>query len=307
MDKQDGINEELYQKFFALVGNPDEGKRISQAKAAQALGYSSAVVSAYKNRTYNGNVKAFEEAVQAWLKREERRIERLHIPTAETDTLNSIRKALSIAQDEADIAVIVGDAGTGKTTALRNYAAESHSALLIEVDSSFTKSVLVKTIAQSLGLDTKGGMSVIISRIVDALKGRDTVILIDEAEYLSDGCLELIRRVINDKAQTGVVLCGLPDLRYKLENRRLDHHQLTSRVGVFLEVKKMSKADAAKIIGAVWPRLSKETLELFVKASKGSVRTLTKLMGRVHQTMAINRLDEPDEEVIQAAGEMLME
>ena len=36
MDKQDGINEELYQKFFALVGNPDEGKRISQAKAAQA-------------------------------------------------------------------------------------------------------------------------------------------------------------------------------------------------------------------------------------------------------------------------------
>ncbi|QHX44276.1 hypothetical protein GWP43_13355 [Treponema vincentii] len=48
-------------------------------------------------------------------------------------------------------------------------------------------------------------------------------------------------------------------------------------------------------------------MNFFVKASKGSVRTLTKLMGRVHQTMAINRLDEPDEEVIQAAGEMLME
>ncbi|QEJ99487.1 AAA family ATPase [Treponema phagedenis] len=307
MDKRDDMNEELYEKFFALVGSPDEGKRISQAKAAQALGYSSAVVSAYKNRTYNGNIKAFEDAVKAWLKREARRIERLQIPISETAVLNSITKALSIAQDEADIAVIVGEAGTGKTTALRTYAAESHSAVFIEVDSSFTKSVLVKTIAQSLGLDTKGGMSTVISRIVEALKGRDTVILIDEAEYLSDGCLELIRRVINDKAQTGVVLCGLPDLKYKLENRRNDHHQLTSRVGVFLEVKKMSKEDAAKIVGAVWPSLSKQTLEAFVKASKGSVRTLTKLMGRVHQTMAINRLEEPNEEVIEAAGEMLME
>ena len=72
-------------------------------------------------------------------------------------------------------------------------------------------------------------------------------------------------------------------------------------------MKKMSKEDAAKIVGAVWPSLSKQTLEAFVKSAKGSVRTLTKLMGRVHQTMAINRLEEPDEEVIEAAGEMLME
>ncbi len=306
MDRKDGISEELYAKFFAIVGNPDEGKRISQAKAAAALGYSSAVVSAYKNRTYNGNIKAFEDAVKAWLKREERRIERLSIPTAETDTLNSIRKALILAQDESDIAVIVGDAGTGKTTALRAYAEESRSAILVEVDASFTKNELIKAIARSLGLDTKGGMSAVIARVVEALKGRDTVILIDEADYLSDSSLELIRRVIHDKAETGVVLCGLPDLRYKLENRRNDHQQLTSRVGVFLEVKKMGKSDAAKILNTVWDSLPKATIEAFVKSAKGSVRTLTKLMGRVHQTMAINRLDVPDEEVIEVAGEMLM-
>jgi hypothetical protein len=72
--------------------------------------------------------------------------------------------------------------------------------------------------------------------------------LIDEADYLSDGSLELVRRVINDKAQTGVVLAGLPRLKYKLENLRNDHQQLTSRVGVFLEVKRMGKPDAVKII-----------------------------------------------------------
>jgi DNA transposition AAA+ family ATPase len=209
-------------------------------------------VSAYKSRNYNGNVKAFEETVRAWLKREARRISKIDIPTAETTVLDSVRKAVSMTQDDADIAVIVGDSGTGKTTALRAYAAESHSAILIEVDSSFTKNVLVSEIARAVGVDSKGGMTQVSARIVEALRGRDMVIMIDEADYLSDSSLELVRRVINDKAQTGVVLVGLPRLKYKLENLRNDHQQLTSRVGVLLEVKRLSKADAVKIIGGVW-------------------------------------------------------
>jgi ABC-type sugar transport system ATPase subunit len=36
--------------------------------------------------------------------------------------LDSIRKAVSMTQDDAEIAVIVGDSGTGKSTALRTYA-----------------------------------------------------------------------------------------------------------------------------------------------------------------------------------------
>jgi DNA transposition AAA+ family ATPase len=174
----------------------------------------------------------------------------------------------------------VGDSGTGKTTALRAYAAESHSAILIEVDSSFTKNVLVSEIARAVGVDSKGGMTLVSARIVEALRGRDTVIMIDEADYLSDSSLELVRRIINDKAQTGVVLVGLPRLKYKLENLRNDHQQLTSRVGVLLEVKRLSKADAVKIINGVWRDLPKETVEAFVKTANGSVRTLTKLMGR---------------------------
>jgi DNA transposition AAA+ family ATPase len=309
--KETEYNEELYKKFFDLVGNPDEGRsdgarRISQSKAAQALGYSSGVVSAYKSRTYQGNVKAFEAAVEAWLKREARRIAKIDVPVAETTALDSVRKAAAMAQDEADIAVIIGDSGTGKTTALHAYAAESHSAILIEVDSSFTKNVLMEEIARALGLETKGSLTAIASRIVEALKGRDTVIMVDEADYLSDGSLELLRRVINDKARTGVVLAGLPRLKYKLENLRNDHQQLTSRVGVLLEVKRLSKADAAKVVGGVWRSLTKETMDAFVKLANGSVRTLVKLMGRVHQVMGINRIETPDAEVVAAAGEMLM-
>ncbi len=301
-----GYNEELYTRFFELVGTPDEGKKISQSKAAQALGYSSGVISAYKSRSYNGNVRTLEEKIEAWLKREARRLERVEIPTAETTVLDQVRKAVSIAQDDADIAVIVGDAGTGKTTALRRYEAESHSAFLVEVDPSFTKNVLVVEIARAVGVDPKGGMTVVIGRIIDTLRERDAVLIIDEADYLSDSSLELVRRIINDKAKTGVVLAGLPRLEYKLRNLRNDHEQLASRVGVLLKVGRMNKADAVNILSGVWKNLDKEAVNAFTAMAGGSVRTLVKLMGRVHQIMGINRLETPDVDVVSTAGELLM-
>ncbi len=304
--KEAEYNEALYQKFFALVGTPEEGKRISQARAAQALGYSSGVISAYKNKSYNGNIKVLEERIDAWLKREARRLERVEIPTVATSVMEQIHRAITIAQDDADIAVIVGDAGTGKTTALRQYEAESHSAFLVGVDPSFTKNTLITEIARVIGVDVKGGMTAVISRIVEALRERDAVLIIDEADYLSDSALELVRRIINDKAQTGVVLVGLPRLEYKLRNLRNDHEQLTSRVGVLLKVGHIKRQDVEKILAAVWSSLTKETVDAFAAVASGSVRTLTKLMGRVHQLLGINRMEVPDPEVVATASELLM-
>jgi DNA transposition AAA+ family ATPase len=147
---------------------------------------------------------------------------------------------------------------------------------------------------------------VVISRIVEALRERDSVLIVDEADYLSDACLELLRRVINDKARTGVVLVGLPRLEYKLRNLRNDHEQLTSRVGVFVKLEKMKKVDAVKILSNVWQNLTTETVDAFVKMAAGSVRSLVKLMGRVHQTLVLSNIEQPDSEVIGAAGELLM-
>jgi len=304
--KETEYNEDLYARFFELVGTPEEKKRVSQAKAAAALGYSPGVISAYKNRSYNGNVKTLEDKIDAWLKREERRLEKVEIPTAETSVMEQVRRAATIAQDDADIAVIVGDAGTGKTTALRRYEAESHSAFLVEVDPSFTKNVLVSEIARVIGVESKGGMTAVIGRIVEALRDRDAVLIIDEADYLSDSSLELVRRIVNDKAHTGVVLAGLPRLEYKLRNLRNDHEQLASRVGVLLKVGRMKRTDAIKILEGVWKDLSKETVDAFVNVAGGSVRTLTKLIGRVHQVMSLNDLEVPDAEVVASAGELLM-
>ena len=297
------FDEGLCKKFFDIVGSPEEGKRVSQSKAAQAMGYSAGVVSAYKNHAYNGNVKVLEERINEWLKREARRLARVEVPTTETVVMEQVRRAVIIAQDEAEIAVVIGDAGTGKTTAIRQYAKENHAALIIDVDPGFSKIVLMNEIARALGVEIKGGMN---GGVIDALKDRDAVIIIDEADYLSESSLELVRRVINDKARTGLVLVGLPTLEYKIRNLKNNHEQLRSRVGVMVKLGRLKKADAEKILCGVWTDLSKETVDAFIKGAGGSTRTLVKLMNRVHQMVGINRTEKPDAEIVAAAGELLM-
>ena len=300
------FDKELYGKFFEVVGSPEEGKKISQTKAAQALGYSSGVISAYKSQTYNGDVNTLEKKIDAWLKRETRRLDRLDVPVAETSTMEKVRRAITLAQDEGDIAVIIGESGTGKTTALRQYAKESHSALLIEVDPSFSKVTLMAEIARALGVDPKGGQTIVVERVIEAMTGRDAVLIIDEADYLSDSALELLRRVINDKSRTGVVLVGLPRLEFKIRNLRNDHQQLQSRIGVMAKLSKLQRSDAEKIITGVWENIDKDIMDAIIQTSNGSTRTLVKLMGRVHQTMGINKSDKLTVEIITEASEMLM-
>jgi DNA transposition AAA+ family ATPase len=300
------VNAEVYRRFFELVGSPEEGKKVSQSRAAQALGVSAALISAYKSKTYNGNIESLEEKINGWLTVEAHRMENLHVPIVDTIVAQQIFRALAIVHEERCIGVIVGEAGIGKTTSVHRYMEKNPSAILIEVDQNFTKRTLVLAIAGAVGVDTKGGVAAICTRIIEVLRNRDTLLIFDEAEYMPDICLELVRRVINDKANTGVVFVGMKALEYKLRNLQRDHRQLLSRVGAFLKLDTLGKQDALKILSAIWQDLSKEVVDAFVKAANGSVRVLTILMNRVHQTVNINRLEAPTVEAILRASESIM-
>jgi hypothetical protein len=55
----------------------------------------------------------------------------------------------------------------------------------------------------------------------------------------------------------------------------------------------MKAADAAKIIQEVCQSASQEVIGAITKATHGSVRTLVKLIGKMHNTMRVNRLEVP--------------
>lgn len=296
------VDEELYRQFFEVVG---EGKRLSQSRAARELGVSAGLISAYKSRSYSGSIAVIEEKIRAFLEREERRVSDVVIPIVETTTVENIRRAVEMAHDYKDIAVITGDAGTGKTTAIRRYEEESHAARAVYAYPGMSQQKLIIEIARSLGVYQKGVKSVLIERIVEELRGRDMVLIIDQADYLTDASLELLRCIIVDMAEVGLVLVGLPRLKMQLENLRNDHEQLLSRVGTFLKVERMKAVDAARIIQRVWQSASEDVIGAMTKSANGSVRTLVKLIGRIHRIMAVNRLETPTAEAVSDACELV--
>jgi DNA transposition AAA+ family ATPase len=154
------VNEELYRKFFEIVG---EGKRLSQSKVAKELGVSAGLISAYKSRSYNGNVAVIEEKIRSFLEREGLRRADVVIPIVETTTVENISRAVEMAHICKDIAVITGDAGTGKTTAIKLYAAESRAAFAVYVCHDLTQYQLVIEIARAVGVSPKGSTQFYLS------------------------------------------------------------------------------------------------------------------------------------------------
>ena len=299
------VNEELYQKFFAIVG---EGKKVSQNQVAKEMGISPGAISLYKNGTYNGNITILEKKIQGFLGREGRRVSNITIPIAETTTIENIRVAVEMAHDYRDITVIVGEAGCGKTTAIRRYEAENPgAAIVIYVLQEITISKLLALIADAIGVYGKGGTkTMLIDRIVAELKGRDMVLIIDQADYLPDRALELLRCITVDMAEVGLVLVGMPRLEMQLRNLRNDHEQLLSRVGTFLKVERLRAGDAEKIIRGVWESASDEVIKGITKLASGSMRTLAKLIERTHRIMVVYRQEVPTYDMVISAKDLSM-
>jgi general secretion pathway protein A len=153
---------------------------------------------------------------------------------------------------------LTGEVGAGKTTLCR--------ALLEQLGDNFTTALilnpvmdadqLIKAIAMELGLATKGLDRVeTIAEINQLLlkqleRGRDTVLIIDEAQDLSPELLEQVRLLSNletdDRKLLQIVLMGQPELRERLNDYRL--RQLRQRISVRFHLGPLRRAEVAQYI-----------------------------------------------------------
>ena len=281
---------------------------ISQAHAAREINYHPSVLSAYRKGEYKGDVQKLEGAILQWLARQAKARERKHVPVVETDDLRRITNAIQIAHAEKDIALIVADAGAGKSTAASWYARYNEKAtVLINVVSGMNRRMLVHEIARQLSLDImRVSFNTLVKNVSDMLFERDMVVILDEADYLRADALEFTRRLVYDLGQSGLVLIGLPRLKYQIQNLRNDHRQLESRVGVCLHLAGLSRVDATTIAESVWPKINKKVVDAIFNVSKTDVRQFTKIIERMQQTMAINNVAEPDVDIVETAAALVM-
>lgn len=281
---------------------------ISFSQAAREMGYSGPVLSAYRSGTYNGDIEKIENSIVIWASRTEQAHARKRVPVVETGDLKKIVNAIGIAHTEKDIALIVADAGAGKSTAIKFYQDKNpRTTLVVNVVSGMNRKMLVTEIAKQLGIDTvRVQLNVLIANVADALAEHDMVVILDEADYLKPDALEFTRRLVYDLGKSGLVLAGLPRLKGYIQNLRNDHRQLESRIGVFLPLGGLTKADAKTILNSVWEDAGTEILDAIYSVSRTDTRQFCKIIERAQNTMLINKVQKVDLDIIELASQLVI-
>jgi DNA transposition AAA+ family ATPase len=298
------MNQQIKERLDATL----DKYGISQNRAAKDIGYSSPVLSDYRNNKYAGDVEGLEEAIVKWIGRTEQAHARKKVPVVETDQLRKIVNAIAMAHAEGDIALIVDDAGGGKTTAARRYAEQNpRTTIYIDVVKGMTAKALVLKIAEGLGVDTlRVNQQALIQNVSASLADRNMVVILDEADYLKADALEFSRRLVNDLGRSGLVLIGLPRLTGTIQNLKNDHRQLESRIGVYLSLAGLTKKDAEKIARSVWPEVDGEVIDAMYRISRTDVRQFVKIIERAQNTMAVNKLQAVDLDVVETAAMLVI-
>ncbi len=234
----------------------------------------------------------------------------------ETSVYGAVLAACKRAHIYRGFAVVSAFVGTGKTTAVKHYAKEHESAVLVEATPDMTAAILLAEIVELTGAVvhkskyTQGTKAEKMRAIITALKGTDRMLILDEAETVTPQCLEFMRR-ISDKAEVGVVLSGTERLKPLIKDPRGRFGQISSRVIFWPQViKGITELDANALTRAAMKdddvELTDEILDAFWQMCDGSARVLCNSLIPGVRDYGLNKGKELTPELVFGVGNKLL-
>ncbi len=137
---------------------------------------------------------------------------------------------------------------------------------------------------KKVGKDGRGSLNAMYNDIVEELRGTNTLIVIDQADYLNLGAIDVFR-AISDEAGIGVVFVGLPSFLRKLRGNEPEVRQVRDRIKVKIELAAYSAEECDDILNVNWDGLNGLAKE-FYRYSSGSLRILSSLVYNARRIMA---------------------
>jgi general secretion pathway protein A len=208
------------------------------------------------------------------------------------------------------LTVLIGEAGTGKTTLLQA-ALESERCRHVQCvylnNPALTRDEFITILANrfDLGVEASRSKAHLLERLEQVLlegrsRGEITALVVDEAQRLSTELLEEIRLLANMETPAGkllpLILAGQPELGDRLEEPGL--RQLKQRVALRCELKPFELRETAsyianriKVAGGVPSRIiTREAVMMIHECSKGIPRTISVICDNALMTgMALDR------------------
>jgi type II secretory pathway predicted ATPase ExeA len=208
-----------------------------------------------------------------------------------------LRRVFQRLQEDPGLGVLTGEAGVGKTAALRNLCARlprPDYRVLYLCDTAVSPLDLYRTLALELGIRPSHRRAQLWTDIKKALVHmRDEqhsapLVVLDEAQHLTDRFLIDLSGFLNVAFDSRDVLTlwlvGLPSLRRHLEMQQ--HAPLAMRVAAQVHLEPFTDREAfatfiskgLEAVGATEKILSDPALEMLLRASRGLPRVASKIL-----------------------------
>ena len=261
--------------------------KLSQRRAAIEIGVSDSALSQWMAGKYVGSDQVLTKKVNRWLDLRAKRSSLAdRMPPApewvETPTATRILGCLSYAQMAADIAIVYGGAGLGKSKAAARYQ-ELNPQVWVATMTAGGRSMAgcLERVAMACGLRSVNMRSWRLeAEIVDRIRGTHGLLIVDEAQHLDTRALEVLRG-LHDQAGIGLALMGNELLYARLTGgrRSAEFAQLFSRVGKRVRLSQPTQVDVDAILKAWSISGARERVQaLDISRKPGGLRGLTKAL-----------------------------
>lgn len=176
----------------------------------------------------------------------------------ETRAYKAMTFTLENAQRDSLVMAVIGEAGSGKTEAIKNYAAGGRNVYHLVCSEYWNRRTFMAKVLQSMG-EIYSGTTVadMMDAIVDTLKRKESpLIVLDEADKLSDQVLYFFISLYNQlEGRCGIIMTATRYLRARIEKglrlNRKGYAEIYSRIGrKFVELPLHNSEDVAAVCAA---------------------------------------------------------
>jgi type II secretory pathway predicted ATPase ExeA len=238
----------------------------------------------------------------------------------ETAATRRIMKLIEYgAETRKGFMLLSGEVGVGKSSLLLRLMARLKNRGMVTamvVNSLLDKKELLENICADFGLKHRPGLNTSHLLIVlhtfflhQFKKGLNCVILVDEAHHLGYEALESLRMLANLETNgvklVQILICGQPELRERLQDRRL--RQFASRISIGSDLPALNRAETTGYVefklaqAGSQIRPSAQAGDLLWSSSQGNPRTVNLLMERCLYAMVARGRDVIDVAIMRAA------
>lgn len=238
----------------------------SQNKAATTIGVSSATVSQIINDKWD------LIADEMWRKVSSKvGFKSKGWNVVETRDFKSLYRILEDAQVGSNVYALTGDAGSGKTAALKQYSESTKRAYLLHCNEFWNRKQFLSELLTKMGKDAQGyTVAELMYEIVKQLKTQENpLIILDEADKITDQVLYFFITLYNSlEDHCGIILIATSHLEKRIMKgvkiNRKGYREIYSRIGrKFIQLKGVGSTDVHQICIANGVTESKVIKEIF--------------------------------------------